>query len=255
MRKIRDVLRLKFEAGLSDRQIAVAIGSSRSTVQECLKRARLAQLGWPLAPQLDDAMLLARLYRRPGAATKAPLPDFPHIFRELSRVGVTRQLLWEEYKATHPDGLQYTAFCIRYRRWLGSQERVLRQAHVPGDKLFVDYAGPTVPITDRHTGELRPAQIFVAVLGASNYTYAEATWTQRVPEWLGSHVRALQYFGGSPRAIVPDNLKSGVLRAHRYEPDINPAYQDFAEHYGVAILPTRVRKPRDKACVSYCLLC
>jgi len=250
MRKIRDVLRLKFEAGLSDRKIAAAIGSSRSTVQECLKRARAAQLGWPLSAELDDAALLARLYRRAGPVTTMPLPDFPHIFRELSRVGVTRQLLWEEYKAAHPEGLQYTAFCVRYRHWLGRQELVLRQAHVPGDKLFVDYAGPTVPITDRHTGEQHPAQIFVAVLGASNYTYAEATASQRVPEWLGSHVRALQYFGGSPRAIVPDNLKSGVLRAHRYEPDINPAYQDFAEHYGVAILPARVRKPRDKAKVE-----
>ncbi|MCL4851095.1 MAG: IS21 family transposase, partial [Bryobacteraceae bacterium] len=164
--------------------------------------------------------------------------------------GVTRLLLWEEYKAVHADGWQYSVFCDQYRRWRARQELVLRQEHAPGDKLFVDYAGQTVPITDRLTGECRPAQVFVAVLGCSNLSYAEATWTQALPDWLGSHVRALQAIGGVPRAIVPDNLRSGVQKAHRYEPVINPAYQDFAEHYGLAILPARVRKPRDKAKVE-----
>ena len=153
-------------------------------------------------------------------------------------------------QGAHPDGWQYSVFCEQYRRWLATQELVLRQEHTPGDKLFVDYAGQTVPIKDRHTGPTRPAQIFVAVLGFSNYTHAEATLSQGAGDWLGAHVRALEYFGGAPRAIVPDNLKSGVAKAHRYDPDINRAYQDFAEYYQLAVLPARVRKPRDKAKVE-----
>lgn len=250
MRKIREVLRLKFEAGLSDRQIARAIASARSTVQECLRRAREAGLVWPLPATLDEATLHERLYRREVALTRTMAPDFAAFHAELKRPGVTRLLLWQEYKAEHPDGFQYSAFCEHYRRWLSTQDIVLRQHHQPGDKCFVDYAGPTVGIIDRHTGEVREAQVFIAVLGASSYTYAEATWTQQLPDWLGSHVRALAYFGGCPAAIVPDNLKSGVHRAHRYDPEINPAYQDFAEHYGLAILPARPRRPRDKAKVE-----
>jgi transposase len=249
VRKIREVLRLKAD-GCSDRQIAAAISSARSTVQECLRRAREAGLVWPLPPEVDEAVLHARLYRRAVPLSRTPQPDFAHLHRELGRRGVTRLLLWEEYKAAHPDGWQYSVFCDQYRRWLARQELVLRRDHAPGDKLFVDYAGQTVPIVDRYTGEGRAAQIFVGVLGCSNFSYVEATWTQGVADWLGSQVRALQSFGGAPRAIVPDNLKSGVLKAHRYEPQLNPAYQDFAEHYGVAILPARVRKPRDKAKVE-----
>ena len=250
MRKIRETLRLKFEVGVSDRQIAAVVGVSRSTVQECIRRAREAELGWPLPPELDEAALLTLLYPRTPASSSVPWPDYAHVHRELARRGVTRELLWHEYKTAHPDGLQYTAFCNHYRRWRATQEVVLRQTHAPGDKLFVDYAGQTIAIVDRTTGASRHAQLFVAVLGCSNYTYAEATWSQALPDWLGSHGRALQYFGGVSRAIVPDNLKSAVTRAHRYEPDVNPAYQDFAEHYGVAILPARVRKPRDKAKVE-----
>jgi transposase len=249
VRKIREVLRLKAE-GFSDRQIAMAIGSARSTVQECIRRARAASLIWPLPAELDEPALHAQLYRRAVPLSRTPQPDFAELHRELSRRGVTRLLLWEEYKTVHPDGWQYSVFCDQYRRWLARQELVLRQDHLPGDKLFVDYAGQTVPIVDRHTGEIRAAQIFVAVLGCSNLSHAEATWTQGAADWLGSHVRALESFGGVPRAIVPDNLKSGVNKAHRYEPELNPAYQDLAEHYGVAILPARVRKPRDKAKVE-----
>ncbi len=249
VRKIREVLRLKAE-GYSDRQVGIAIGSARSTVQECIRRARAAGIVWPLPADLDEAALHERMYRRVVPLSRTPEPDFAHLHAELQRRGVTRLLLWEEYRAEHPDGWQYSAFCEHYRQWRSRQELVLRQEHRPGDKLFVDYAGQTVGITDAHTGEVRQAQIFVAVLGASNYTFAEATWSQALPDWLGSHVRALQSFGGVPRAIVPDNLKSGVHKAHRYEPQLNPEYQDFAEHYGVAILPTRVRKPRDKAKVE-----
>jgi transposase len=250
MRKIREVLRLKHEARLSDRQIACSIGSSRSTVQECLRRVREAGIGWPLPPELDEAGLIARLYRRVAPLTTVAAPDFAAVHAELGLRGVTRLLLWQEYRTANPEGLQYTAFCNGYRRWRSTQELVFRAVHAPGDKLFVDYAGQTVPIVDRSTGEAREAQVFVAVLGASNYTYAEASWTQSSADWLGAHVRALEYFGGVPRAVVPDNLKAGVHRALRYEPDLNPAYQEFAEHYGLAILPTRVRKPRDKAKVE-----
>lgn len=250
MRKIREVLRLKFEAGLSDSQIASAIGSARSTVQECVRRAKETGIVWPLPAELDEAALQARMYRREVPLSRTPLPDFVKIQAELKRPGVTRMLLWQEYKAASADGWQYSVFCDQYRRWLGTQDLVLRQHHTPGDKCFVDYAGQTAGVTDRATGELRPAQIFVAVLGASSYTFAEATWTQQSHDWLGSHVRALQFFGGCPQALVPDNLKSGVTQAHRYEPELNPAYQDFAEHYAVAILPARARKPRDKAKVE-----
>jgi transposase len=250
MRKIKEILRLKAEAGLSDRKIAAAVGSSRSTVQECLRRCRQAGIGWPLPADLDEAAIIARLYERAAPARRAIEIDFAHVHRELARPGVTRELLWQEHKSAHPQGVQYTAFCNQYRRWLASHELVLRQAHNPGDKAFIDYAGQTVPVIDRLTGEVRAAQIFVAVLGCSNYTFAEATFSQRLADWLGSHVRALEYFGGVPRAFVPDNLKSAVTKARRYEPDLNPAYSELAEHYGVAILPARVRKPRDKAKVE-----
>lgn len=250
MRKIREVLRLKFEARLSDQEVARAIGSARSTVQECLRRMREVGLAWPLPPELDEEALHARLYRREVPLSRTPQPDFAELHAELKRPGVTRLLLWQEYKAARPDGWQYCVFCDQYRRWLATQDVVLRQNHIPGDKVFVDYAGQTVPIVDRATGEEHEAQIFVAVLGASSYTFAEATWSQQLADWLGSHVRALEAFGGVPRAAVPDNLKSGVTKAHRYDPTLNPSYQDFAEHYGLAILPARVRKPRDKAKVE-----
>ena len=250
MRKICEILRLHHEQGLSPRQIAASAGCALSTVQGCLRRVVAAGLNWPLPADLDETALQARLYPAPPVSAPRPAPDFAEVQAELRRPGVTRLLLWQEYKAQHPEGLQYTAFCGHYRRWLATRDVVLRQVHAPGAKLFVDYAGQTVPVLDRYGGEARPAQLFVAVLGCSNYTYAEATWTQTLPDWLGSHVRALEYLGGVPGAIVPDNLKSGVRQAHRYEPDLNPAYQDFAEHYGVAILPARVKKPRDKAKVE-----
>jgi transposase len=250
VRKIREVLRLKAEARLSDRQIAAVIGSARSTVQECLRRTRAAGVTWPLPPECDDEELHARLYPRAAAPPRYPTPDFAAIHAELARKGVTRMLLWQEYKARHPDGCQYSAFCRDYEAWLGRQDAVMRFEHTPGDKLFVDYAGQTMAVVDRHNGEVQVAQIFVAALGASHYTYVEATLTQTVADWLGAHVRAFEYFGGVTNLIVIDNLKSGVHRACRYEPDLNPSYQDFAEHYGVAILPARVRKPRDKAKVE-----
>lgn len=250
MRKIRELLRLKFDLGLSIHKIASSLSIARSTVTDCLRRAAAAGVLWPLPGELDDEQLEARLYPKKPATPNIPLPDFAHVQRELSRPGVTRLLLWQEYKAQHPDGLQYSAFCDHLREFLNTREPVMRFEHRAGDKCFVDYAGHTVGVIDRHTGEVRDAQIFVAVLGCSNYTYAEATWTQTHSDWLGAHVRALEFFGGAPAAFVPDNLKSGVHKAHRYDPDLNRAYAEFSEHYSLAILPARVRKPRDKSKVE-----
>jgi len=176
-----------------------------------------------------------------------PTPDWAQIHQEMRRKGVTLFLLWQEYKANQPDGFNYSWFCQHFRDWCGRLDAVMRQEHLAGEKCFVDYAGHTMPVTDRHTGEIRQAQIFVGVMGASNYTFAEATWSQSLPDWIGSHVRMLNYFGACPEMLVPDNLKSGVTKACRYEPDLNPSYLEFANHYSIAVVPARSRKPRDKA--------
>ena len=250
MRKIHEVLRLKYEHQLAERKIAVACGIVRSTVQEILKRHRDANLGWPLPAALDEAALIVKLYPSTVRAVEAPLPDYSVVQTELTKKGVTLTLLWQEYKATHPNGLQYSAFCERFAVFRQSQDAVLRQTYRPGEKLFIDYAGPTVPITDAVTGEIKPAAIFVAVLGYSNYTFACATAGQTTADWLGAQRLALEFFGGVPQIIVPDNPKAIITRACRYEPDLNPAYQDFARHYATAIVPARVRRPRDKAKVE-----
>jgi transposase len=252
MRKIQEVLRLKWSQGLSNRQIAKACGIARPTVGEYLRRAAEAGLAWPLPAGLDEANLERQLFP-PPPSLPAPVrgePDWSLVHQELRRKGVTLFLLWQEYRETHPEGYQYSWFCDHYRAWQGKLDVVMRQDHRAGEKLFVDYAGQTMPVVDRGTGEIREAQIFVAVLGASNYTYAEATWTQGLPDWIGSHRRTFAFFGGVPELVVPDNLRAGVSKAHRYEPDTNPTYQDMAAHYGVAVLPTRVRRPRDKAKVE-----
>lgn len=250
MRKIREVLRLKYEARLSDKQIAQSVGCARSTAQECLRRARAAGIGWPLPLDVDDAALIAQLYPSEAEVVAYPPPDFAGVHAELRRKGVTRKLLWQEYRAQHADGCSYSAFCRDYESWRRTQDLAMRTEYRGGEKAFVDYAGQTMPIVDPVTGELRQAQIFVGVLGASHYVFAEATWTQQSADWLGSHVRMLTFFGGVVELIVPDNLRSGVHKACRYDPELNPSYRDFAEHYGVAILPARVRKPRDKAKVE-----
>jgi len=252
MRKIKDILRLFHEAGLSRRRIALCLSLSRDTVTKTLMRAEAAGLTWPLPEDLDEAALERLLYppAEPARDHKRPVPDWAEVHRELKGQGVTLGLLWQEYKTAHPEGYQYSWFCDLYRQWRRKLDLVMRQDHRAGEKLFVDYAGQTIPVIDPETGEERPAQLFVAVLGCSNYTYAEATFTQSLPDWIGSHERAFHFFGGVPEIVVPDNLKAGVHRAHRYEPDLNPTYQDLASHYGVAILPARVRKPRDKAKVE-----
>jgi transposase len=252
MRKIREVLRLKWDKGLSNRQIAKACGIGRPTVAEYLRRAADAGLAWPLPTGLDEVALERQLFPPPPSlpAQARGVPDWSVVHQERRHKGVTLFLLWQEYRETRPEGYQYSWFCEHYRAWRGKLDVVMRQDHRAGEKLFVDYAGQTVPVVDRMTGEIREAQIFVAVLGASNYTYAEATWTQGLPDWIGSHQRCFRYLGGVPEIVVPDNLRAGVTKAHRYEPDANPTYQDMASHYGVAVLPARVRRPRDKAKVE-----
>jgi transposase len=249
MRKIKDILRLIWACQLSHRQVAVRCAVARSTVAETLRRAEAAGLTWPLPDELTDADLEARLYPATPVLVlpERPVPDWATVHQELARPGVTLMLLWQEYRATHPDGYQYSRFCDHYRAWRRTLDRCLRQEHRAGEKLFVDYAGQTVPVYDRHTGTVRLAQIFVAVLGASNYTYTEATWTQTLPDWIASHGRAFAFYGGVPQILVPNNLRSGVTKACRYEPELNPTYADLARHYGVAVMPARVRKPRDKA--------
>jgi len=251
MRQVREVLRLKHVCGHSGHQIAAMVGVSRYTVAEYLRRAAVVGITWPVPPGLDDAALERKLFT-PPFATEAPRPqpDWVRIHSELRRPGVTLLLLWEEYRAGQPEGYGYSRFCDLYAAWRGRLSPTMRQNHPAGERLFVDYAGQTVPVIDAATGEARPAQIFVAALGASNFTYAEARWTQSLPDWIGCHVNAFASMGGVARQIVCDNLKAGVTAACRYEPGINRTYQDMASHYGTAILPTRVRRPRDKAKVE-----
>lgn len=249
MRQVREVLRLKHAAGHSERRIAAALRISRYAVAEYLHRAAAVGINWPVPAELDDAALEGRLFSSPFAVHESPRPqpDWPRLHAELRRPGVTLLLLWEEYRAGHPEGYGYSRFCDLYRDWRAGISPTMRQTHVAGERLFVDFAGQTVPITDPVTGIERQAQIFVAALGASNYTYAEARWSQGLADWIGCHVNVLAFFGGVTRQIVCDNLKAGVSAACRYEPGINRTYQEMAAHYGTAIVPTRVRKPRDKA--------
>lgn len=248
MRKIREVLRLTWACQQSQRQVAQQCCLSRPTIKDYVARAGLAGLSWPLPPELSDGQLERLLFPPAALLDDArPTPDWPTVYAGMKQKNVTKFLLWEDYRRIHPTGYNYSWFCEHYRLWLGKRDVSMRQNHRAGERLFIDYAGHTIPIVDRHTGEIHSAQIFVAVLGASNYTFCEATSSQALPDWIGSHQRAFQFFGGVPDVLVPDNLRSGVSKAHRYEPDINPTYLDLAQHYGVAVIPARVRKSKDKA--------
>ena len=250
MRKVREVLRLKHACGASDRLIAQSLGIGRTTVGEYLRRAAVVGMTWPV--ELDDAELERLLFTPAGfyEGPTRPQPDWSRMHAELRRRGVTLMLLWEEYRAEHADGYGYSRFCDLYGEWRKGITATMRQPHVAGEKLFVDFAGDTVPVIDGLTGEVRAAHVFVAVLGASNYTFAEARWSEGLADWIGAHVDALAFLGGVPKLIVCDNLKAGVTAACRYEPGINRTYQDMATHYGTSILPARVRRPRDKAKVE-----
>jgi transposase len=250
--KIKEVLRLKFAVGLSHRKIGKSLRISHSTVADYLHRAEEAGIGWPLPEGLSERQLEQRLFAEPqrlcGNDMPRVVPDWSEIHQQMKRKGVTLMLLWQEYKEQHPEkGYHYSQFAHLYRQWLGTLDVVMRQTHTAGEKLFVDYAGQTAEVIDRHSGEILQAEIFVAVLGASSYTYAEATWTQKAPDWIASHIRAFEFFHGCPAVLVPDNLKSAVTYSHRYDPDLNRSYSELACFYGVAVVPARVRKPKDKS--------
>jgi transposase len=252
MRQLRHLLRLHHD-GVSAREIGRLLGVARSTIQDNLKRAAAAGLAWPLAEDVTDEVLEQRLFGRPGVATgqrRRVEPDWAALARELRRPGVTMMILWEEYREVQPEGYGYSRFCDLLRGFERRLTPVMRQHHVAGDKAFVDYSGKRIGIADPTTGEIREAEIFVGVLGASNLTYAEATWTQQLPDWTGAHVRMFRFFGGVPKLLVPDNLKSGIHKASFYDPEINRTYGAMANHYSVGVLPARPKKPRDKAKVE-----
>ena len=252
MRKIRDALRLTHAMGMSRRVVGEATGIGKTAVGEYVRRAAVAGLSWPIPDEIDDGELERRLFAPANAASPAARiePDWSYIHGELKRRGVTLTLLWQEYRAEHAQGYAYSWFCERYSDWRKRISATMRQTHLAGEKLFVDWAGDTMPVIDPTTGEEHRAHIFVAALGASNFTYAEARWTETLSDWIGAHVNALAAIGGVPKAFVPDNLKAGITKPSRYEPGINRTYQDLADHYGCVVLPTRVMKPRDKAKVE-----
>lgn len=252
MRMVREILRQYYELHLGKRQISRACGVAPSTVVQYIQKAEEKGLQWPLPVELDDAKLEAMLSERGGGNRPAarPLPAMDFIHHELRKKGVTLQLLWLEYKELYPEGYQYTQYVEHYRRWEKTLGISLRQEHRAGEKMFIDFAGKGIPVVDPLTGESTEAQIFVAVLGASNYTYAEALPAQSLPFWIGAHIHAFEYFHGVSEILVPDNLKSAVTKACRYEPDLNPVYLSLAQHYGTAIIPARPYKPKDKAKVE-----
>ena len=250
MRKTKEILRLRYEVKLSLRGISQSLNIGYGTVSDYLRRAKLADLSWPLPADMDEVTLSLKLFpnQSPSAQRRFMEPDHPLIHQELKRKGVTKQLLWQEYRERYPDdGYSYAQFCHRYKAWVGCQKRSMRQLHRAGEKLFVDYCGPTMDVVNPDTGEVRSAQIFVAVLGASNYTFACAHWSQKQADWLDAHIKAFEFFGGVPEIVVPDNLKSAVSKPHRYTPELNPSYAQLAAHYGVAVIPARPYKPKDKA--------
>lgn len=251
MHKIKEILRLKYVAGLSQRQIAGALGLSNGVVAKYLTAAASSGVAYPQLAALDDEALARALSGAESTLKPAPVPpDFTYVHEQLKHKGVTRQLLWEEYRASHPTGYGYTQFTVLYAEWRRRLNPTMRQVHAAGEKLFLDYSGKTVPVIDAASGEVHEAEVFVACLGASNYTYAEATWTQSLTDWTASTARALAFFGGVPRLLIPDNLKAAVTKPCRYEPIINRAYSDLAAHYDCAVLPARPYKPRDKAKVE-----
>ena len=254
MRKIREILRLRHEQGLSHREIARVCAIGAGTVSRYLEKTAELGFGWPLPGELDDAALEAVLFPRPAPARKRAQPDCAYIHRELRRDGVTLQLLWEEYLGVHPSGYRYTQFCEIYRQWARRLRPSMRQIHRAGEKTFIDYSGKGPRLVDRRTGELRRLELFVAVLGASNLTYAEATETQQLTDWVEAHIHMVEYFGGATTLWVPDQLRSAVSRPCRYAPEVNRTYEDLAAHYGAVVVPARPRKPRDKAAVENSVL-
>jgi len=251
MRQIRQTLHLHYQAGLSYAQVGRALGVPKSTVAKMVSMARAADVDWALAQTLTDAELEARVYRPPVPRASSRLePDYALIHQELKRPGVTLMLLWEEYQrgqaSAGEPAYKYTSFCIKYRAWAACLKRSMRQTHLAGERLFVDYAGQTLPIIDATTGAISRAQVFVAVLGASNYTYACATATQAAVDWVGAIIQALEFIDGVPRLIVPDQTRALIARPDRYEPTPGRLVEELCSHYDVAVLPARPAHPRDK---------
>jgi transposase len=256
MRKISEVLRQRHELQRSHRDIARSLNISKTTVADYLIRAKMAEISWPLPEGLSEQELFNKLFLPVKSSIKQrPLPDWEWVCQEIRKKGVTLRLLWREYRDANASGLGYSQFCDRYRAYTKTTSTVMRQIHKAGEKTFVDYAGMTVPWIDVITGEIHQAQIFVGALGASQFTFVEATATQGLPDWIQSHVRMWEYFGGVSEIVVPDNLKSGVTKAHRYDPDINANYQHMSEHYGFAIVPARIYEAKDKAKVENAVGC
>ncbi len=250
MREIREILRQKWELRRSHREVARSLSVSVGTVSGVARRAGAVGLDWAAVAALSEEELEARVVApRPRAARSEP--DWAALHRERTRPGVTLSLLHLEYLEREPDGFRYSQFCDRYRRWAKTLRLSMRQVHVAGAKMFVDYAGSKPSVVDPQTGGISEVELFVAVLGASNYTFAEATRTQRSADFLASHVHAVEFFGGAAIATVPDQLKTGVTRACRYEPETQRAYEEWAHHYGTTILPARPAHPRDKAYASH----
>lgn len=257
MRKIKEVLRLKHESGLGQRQIARSCSIGLATVHDYLQRATAAGISWPLPEGWDDTRLESALFPSPPTPVepKRPLPDFAAIHAELQKHRhLTLQLVWEEYRQANPNGYGYSRFCELYQRWRRKLDVVLRQEHKAGEKMFVDWAGDTIPIHDPTTGAVTQASLFVAVVGASSYTFAEAHRDQQMGSWIAAHVHALEFIHGAPELVIPDNTRTGVNKACRYDPDLNPTYQEMAMHYAIGVVPTRPYKPRDKAKVESAVL-
>ena len=249
MRKIRTILYLRWSQKKSYRQIMQSIGSkSTGVINDCLRRASCAELSWPLPKDLDDEQLEALLYPKKGKQMHYEEADWAKVHKELKRKGVTMQLLWKEYRECRHEGYSYSRFCQLYKSYCRQMSVWMRQTYKAGEKAFIDYAGLTVEIRDNTLSEEKiEAQIFVITLGASNYIYAEATQSQSLPDWIASHRRAFEFFGGVTELLIPDNLRSGVTKSHRYDPDSNPTYHEMAQHYSTAIMPARARRPTDKA--------
>lgn len=252
MRKIREILRLRFGHHLSKRQIAPMVGAGPTAVGNTLRRFAQSGLGWPLPDDLGDAELEWRLFPPPVkvAAEDRPHPEWGRIHAELRRPGVTLMLLWEEYRTLAPTGFGYSWFCETYRAWAGRLKPTMRQVHIAGEKAFVDFSGKKIAVVDPQTGEVQEAEIFVGVLGASSYTWACAVWTQGLPDWIAAHVRMLEFFGRAPKLLVPDNLKAAVHKPSFYDPAVNRTYAEMARHYGIAVAPARPYRSRDKAKVE-----
>jgi transposase len=252
MRKIRDVIRLTLGEGLSLRQVGLSLGLPFTTVGDHVRRANAAGLTWPLPEELSDHDLEQLLFPPPAPSNVTrPMPDYANVHKELRKKGVTLELLWLEYRETHPDGYGYSQFAKLYKVFRGHVDVVMRQTHRAGEKLFVDFPGMAIPIYDHESSEVALwAELFVAVAGASSYLFAEAVPSQELVHWVSAHVHAFEAMGGCHEIVVCDNLRSGVTRPHRYEPDVNVTYSEMAAHYGVAIIPTRTYKPRDKAKVE-----